>query len=135
VEDRKTRILLVEDEPQISFIIEKFLSTRPDWEVVCAWNGKEAVEAWRRGEFDIILMDLRLPEMDGFRATELIRAEESMNQEGIPARVPIIALTAQASRGHVKTCFDFGITDFITKPVKMSRLLEIVDKHARASAK
>jgi CheY-like chemotaxis protein len=135
VEDRKTRILLVEDEPQISFIIEKFLSTRPDWEVVCVWNGKEAVEAWRRNEFDIILMDLRLPEMDGFKATELIRAEESMNQEGIPARVPIIALTAQPSRDHVKTCFDSGITDFITKPVKMGRLLEIVDKHARTSAK
>jgi len=79
-------------------------------------DGRQAVEAARRGEFDLILMDVEMPEMDGFQATALIRAAEG------PRRVPIVAMTAHAMAGDRQRCIDAGMDDYLSKPIEREAL-------------
>jgi CheY-like chemotaxis protein len=119
-----TKILLVEDEPYISLIIRKSLSARPNLEIVCVGNGREAVEAYQREKFDIILMDLVLPEMDGIEATEKIRSLERGNGKGA---IPIISISVRASAESIRQCLEAGMSEFISKPFKMSFLISRIE--------
>ena len=85
-------------------------------------NGKEAVEAVKRGDFDIVLMDIQMPEIDGYKATEQIRALNNSKKN-----IPIIALTAHALIGDREKCINAGMTDYITKPVLGQELIKKID--------
>ncbi len=91
-----------------------------------ASDGKEAVSRWREGDFDAILMDVHMPEMDGLEATRLIRTEEE--QSG--GHIPIIALTAAAMEEDAQACRAAGMDDYLTKPIHPRSLQLMLLKHA-----
>ena len=90
-----------------------------------AHNGIEALARLETEEFDVILMDLQMPEMDGFTATERIR---SMDEESLK-RVPIIALTASVQLDAKHKVFEVGMNDFVTKPFDPMELLAAIKRH------
>ena len=81
-------------------------------------NGAAALAAWRQAHFDCILMDIQMPEMDGFEVTRCIRAEESGNG----GHIPIIALTAHAMKGDREKCLQAGLDSYIAKPIQTAAL-------------
>ncbi|MFH1569949.1 MAG: response regulator [Gemmatimonadota bacterium] len=118
---RSLRILLAEDSVGNQRLACAVLQQRGH-EVVVAQNGREAVEAYRSADFDLVLMDVQMPEMDGLEATEVIRQTET----GGHARTPIIALTARAMRGDAERCLQAGMDDYVAKPFRPRELLEAV---------
>ena len=117
-------ILLAEDYVTNQKIAQAHLN-RAGHTVILAENGLQAVEKYKTGRFDLILMDLQMPEIDGWEATRLIR--ETENRTGrVP--VPIIALTAHALQGYREKCLAKGMDDYLSKPLKRGDLLSIVDK-------
>ena len=87
-----------------------------------ASNGREAVEAYESNQFDLILMDIQMPEMDGLEATTVIRQRERETGR----RVPIVALTAHALKGDEQMCFAAGMDHFLAKPLRQTQLLEVL---------
>jgi signal transduction histidine kinase/DNA-binding response OmpR family regulator/HPt (histidine-containing phosphotransfer) domain-containing protein len=120
---RNVRILLSEDYPTNQQIALRHLEGA-GYRVDLAENGRFAVEAFKRREYDIVLMDIQMPEMDGYQATDAIRKLE----EHESAKVPIIAMTAHALQGYKEKCLAAGMDDFITKPLKRKELLAMVSK-------
>ncbi len=120
---RPVRILLVEDNlinRQLAVrVLEKLGHT-----VVVAGNGKEAVEISGANRFDLILMDIQMPEMDGLEATRMIRARE----EQTGCHTPIVAITAHAMKGDREKCLAAGMDDYISKPINTNELYEIIEK-------
>ncbi|MEO8204810.1 MAG: PAS domain S-box protein [Chthoniobacterales bacterium] len=94
-----------------------------------AGNGQEAVEMNNRFDFDLILMDCEMPVMDGFEATRKIRALEKTNS----LHIPIVALTAHASRATNQECFSSGMDDYVSKPADLSHLAETLQKWLKTS--
>jgi CheY-like chemotaxis protein len=90
-------------------------------------NGREAVKLIKEKPFDVVLMDVEMPEMDGLEATRSIRQWEATNDQ----YTPIIAMTAHAIRGYHKTCEEAGMDDYISKPVDAGKLYEIVESAGR----
>ncbi|MEP6573603.1 MAG: response regulator [Gemmatimonadota bacterium] len=119
---RSLRILVAEDNP-VNQLLAISLLERRGCHVVIAGNGREAVEVSAREPFDLILMDVQMPEMGGLDATGHIRARESA--EG--GRVPIIALTARAMKGDRERCLEAGMDDYSTKPIQVQELFRIID--------
>jgi signal transduction histidine kinase/CheY-like chemotaxis protein len=111
------RILLAEDN-LINQKLTLRLLEKSGHKVDIADNGKVAVEKWRQNKYDVILMDILMPEMDGLKATEKIRAFEK--ETG--GRTPIIALTANAMKGDREQCLGIGMDDYLPKPLKMNDL-------------
>jgi CheY-like chemotaxis protein len=111
-------ILVVEDNP-VNFKLMKILLGKMNCIVDGAFNGKEAVDKVRQGKYDIILMDLQMPEMSGIEASEVIRRE-------LKSTTPIIALTARALTEDREACLGAGMNDFLTKPVDSASLREKV---------
>ncbi len=120
----KARILLAEDNPtnqQVALSILKKLGLRAD----AVGNGKEAVEAMRTVPYDIILMDVQMPEMDGFAATRTIRNPKS----GVTRPdVTIIAMTAHALEGDRENCLEVGMNDYVSKPITPQALAEVLQR-------
>jgi CheY-like chemotaxis protein len=108
---RPLRLLFAEDNPTNQFVARQMLKGLPV-QVDIVGDGVEAVDAASRFVYDVIFMDMRMPEMDGLAATRLIR-----QHAGALARVPIIALTANAFPEDVKACLAAGMNQFVTKPV------------------
>ncbi len=116
------KILLVEDnllnQRVVTFSLKKY-----NHEVTIANNGLEAVQLFRDHKFDVILMDLMMPVMDGLEATVKIREEEELNNSY--KRIPIIAITANTMDNDRDTCISYGMDDFMSKPFDIEKLHEI----------
>ena len=112
------RVLLVEDTP-INQTLETILLTRMGYEVSIANNGIEAIEACTASSFDLILMDIQMPEMGGIEATQAIRAMEKTQQL---QRTPIIAVTANALKGDKERYMESGMDGYVSKPIAVEAL-------------
>jgi two-component system sensor histidine kinase/response regulator len=126
------RILLAEDNP-VNQKLAKIILNKAGYQVETAMTGKEAVEKFTTSpaDFDLIFMDMQMPEMDGAEATHRIRKWEesvSFNPQSAIKRIPIIALTANAMKGDRKKCFECGMDDHITKPIKSDLLFKVIEK-------
>ena len=116
------RILLAEDGLVNQRVAVELLTLRGH-SVEVAANGIEVLEALERDSFDLILMDLQMPEMDGFEATAAIRAKEV----DTGAHIPIVAMTAHAMKGDRERCLEAGMDEYIPKPIRARRVYEMVD--------
>jgi two-component system, sensor histidine kinase and response regulator len=124
---RKGRILLVEDNitnQQVAIVLLKKLGLRAD----AVADGLEALEALRSIPYDLVLMDVQMPEMDGLTATKAIRNPRSAGSPVINHRIPIIAMTAHAMEDDWKQCLEAGMNDYLSKPVSPQALAEVLDK-------
>ncbi|HSG82476.1 MAG TPA: response regulator [Gemmatimonadota bacterium] len=111
-----SRILLVEDNEMNRDMLSRRLK-RKGYEVNMAMDGKQGVEMAKAGGYDLILMDMSLPEIDGWEATRQLRSAEETRS------VPIIALTAHAMAGDREKALEAGCDDYDTKPIELDRLL------------
>lgn len=123
---RRLSILLAEDN-----LVNQRLATRlleqKGHSVVVASNGKEALEAMENQQFDLVLMDVEMPDMSGFEVTAAIR-----EQEGVTGKhTPIIAVTAHAMKGDMDRCLAAGMDGYLAKPVKSAELFEAIEKFAK----
>src|SRR5437588_6790310 len=114
-------ILVVENEASNRILVERVLSTR-GYRCLSASNGQEALDILDREGVDLILTDLSMPVLDGYRATQLIRARPHL------ANVPIVAVTAFALDDEVEIAKQIGCTEYLTKPFKPRQLLEVVER-------
>jgi CheY-like chemotaxis protein len=114
-------ILIIENEVSNRILIERVLSTR-GYRCITASNGREALAILDHEHVDLILTDLSMPVLDGYRTTELIRERPGM------ANVPVIAVTAFALGSEGEAAKKSGCTDYLTKPFKPKQLLEIVER-------
>jgi signal transduction histidine kinase/ActR/RegA family two-component response regulator len=118
---RALQILVAEDNAVNRFLITRILEKRGH-KVVLAINGREALDILERHNyrgFDLILMDIQMPEMDGFQTTEVIRKRNALDG----TRTPIIALTANAMKGDGDRCLDAGMDGYASKPIQVSDLM------------
>ena len=115
---RALRILLAEDN-EVNRRLGVGLLESWGHHVTVARNGLEAVKAWRTEPFDLIVMDVQMPEMDGLQATRVIREEENR----VGGHIPIIALTAHAMQGDREECLAAGTDDYVAKPLRVEKLL------------
>ncbi len=122
------KILAVDDEPELTDLMHYHL-VRAGHEVTTAANGWEAIHAVRANRPDIILLDLMLPDLDGFGVCEILR------REAATATIPIIIVSAWASTDSRNLGLELGALDYITKPFSPQELVERVNRllHARAS--
>ncbi|CCE05718.1 putative sensor histidine kinase with a response regulator receiver domain and a phosphotransferase (HPt) domain [Bradyrhizobium sp. STM 3843] len=117
---RPLRVLVVDDNPTNRLVATKMLKEF-DIQTDTACDGAEAVTAANRFNYDLILMDVRMPEMDGFQATRTIRARGERRSE-----VPIIAFTANAFMEDIRACREAGMNDFVVKPARKKALVEAI---------
>lgn len=113
------KILLVDDNEYNIIVARDTLKSKAKLEVYEAYNGEEAIQLVRENEFDVILMDVQMPVMNGFDATKFIRA----NFESPKKDIPIIALTASVMRVDLDNCIDSGMNSYIPKPFKTNQLI------------
>jgi two-component system sensor histidine kinase/response regulator len=125
---RTLNVLLAEDTPANRKVAERVLAKRGH-NVVPAANGREAVDLFHQNAFDVILMDVQMPSMDGFQATEAIRSYEEDHRS--EHRIPIIAMTAHAMVGDRHRCLAAGMDDYISKPINIRRLVEMVETYGQ----
>lgn len=122
------KILLVDDNEENRLIVKTFLKSHP-WEITEAKNGHEALSYIFENEFDVILMDMQMPLMDGYTAIQKMRVfEHEVNR----ARVPVVALTAYALKEEVDRAFKSGCDDYLTKPVSKQSLISTIETHIRS---
>ncbi len=117
-------VLLVEDNPINRKLADRFLKLK-GWDVIQAINGKEAIQKYRENSVDIILMDIQMPEMDGYEAAVKIRELEVESGK----HVPIIALTAHALDSYMKKSYSSGMDDYLTKPINPEEMYQAIYRH------
>ena len=122
----RKRVLLVEDNP-VNQRVASGLLTRRGHQVTIANNGAEALARLDSGLFDVVLMDLQMPVMDGIEATSAIRDRE----RGSDRRIRIVAMTAHAMESDRQRCLDAGMDDYISKPVNPGALFAVVEQAGR----
>jgi signal transduction histidine kinase/DNA-binding response OmpR family regulator len=120
--DDKRKLLIAEDNPDNQMLIEAYLEGSPH-ELHLAVNGTDAVEKFMNNEYDLVLMDIQMPGMDGYEATRRIRSLERRTRR---LKTPILALTAHATTEERQKCLDAGCDGHLTKPIKKSKLLEAI---------
>ena len=121
------RVLLVEDNAINQRVARRFLE-RLGCEVQVVGDGKQAVDAFQRNSYGFILMDMQMPVMDGVEATQRIREIEAGARH-----TPIVALTANAMMGTLERCLGAGMDDYLTKPLDISRLQDVLDRFMEAA--
>ncbi|MBI2826301.1 MAG: response regulator [Planctomycetia bacterium] len=121
------RVLVVEDKPANRDLVVRILTARGHT-VDVAEHGREAVDRATQVTFDVILMDLQMPEMDGFQATAAIRALPGST------RTPIVAVTAHAMPGDRERCLASGMDDYLAKPIDIPKLIDVVESLGRPRA-
>jgi hypothetical protein len=120
--DEIIHVLVVEDNPINKLLVVKVLQKK-SFEIDVAENGKIALEKYAKNNYDIILMDLQMPEMDGYEATMNIRRLETHKKD-----IPIIAMTAHTIKGERERCLEIGMNEFISKPFAINELYEKIYK-------
>ena len=128
---RRLRILAAEDNPTNQLVLSGLLRDA-DVELEITPDGAEALAAWRRGGWDVVLMDVQMPGMDGLAATRAIRAEE--RERKLP-RTPVLAVTANAMSHHIATYAAAGMDGHVAKPIDRQRLLAAIAASLPAAAK
>jgi len=118
---RQPIILIIENEVSNRILIERVLSTR-GYHCISASNGQEALNILDKEYVDLILTDLSMPVLDGYRTTQLIRERPAL------AHVPIVAVTAYALNDENEAAMQIGCNEYLTKPFKPRQLLEVVDR-------
>lgn len=119
----RSRILLAEDNAVNRTLAMRLLEKR-GYSVSVAENGREALEAIEKENFGLILMDIQMPEMDGFEATTAIRAKE----DGTDRHIPIVAMTAHALKGDEERCLNSGMDAYVSKPIRSAQLYETIER-------
>ena len=121
-EARNLRVLVVDDNQTNQFLVSTLLRNRGQHSDSVG-NGRESIEMIKQFPYDVVLMDVQMPEMDGYEATVRIR--------GLPdpgrARIPIIAMTANAMPGDAQKCLDAGMDSYISKPIDPARLIDVIN--------
>ncbi|MBN2373276.1 response regulator [bacterium] len=117
------KILLVEDNPVNQTVCLRLLN-RQGYRAVLAANGQEALEKVQTQDFDLVLMDVQMPVMDGLEATRRIREMEKVTG----GHLPILALTAHAMKGDREICLDSGMDDYLTKPINPNEVISAIKK-------
>src|SRR5579859_234343 len=118
---RRSRVLLAEDNAVNQTLALRLLEKR-GYSVVVANNGAEAINAFQNNQFDVVLMDIQMPVMDGFEATAAIRAKEKL----AGGHVAIIAMTAHALKGDQERCISSGMDAYVSKPIRTSELFSTI---------
>ncbi|WP_348771802.1 response regulator [Alteromonas sp. MMG017] len=118
---KKTRVLLAEDNDINVEVITAMLNST-NLQILRAPNGNDAIHKLSQQPFDVILMDIQMPEMDGYEATRVIRHQMNVT-------LPIIALTANAMQQDIDACLHAGMDDHVSKPIRKEKLLEVLDKY------
>ena len=127
-DQRPLRILLVDDSTDNRLLIQAYLK-KTGYRIDIAENGEIAVEKFTSGEYELVLMDMQMPVMDGYSATKAIRKWE---REKLKRPTPIIGLTAYALKEDTQKSIDAGCWAHITKPIKRTRLMEVINEHTRS---
>jgi CheY-like chemotaxis protein len=115
--------VLIAEDNIVNQKVAYFMLEKQGHQVTGVRDGKEAVEAMEKGIFDVILMDVQMPNMNGFEATAAIRKKEKKSDR----HTPIIAMTAHAMKGDKETCIDAGMDDYVPKPLKADELLSKIE--------
>jgi CheY-like chemotaxis protein len=123
-DQRSLRLLLVDDSPDNRLLVQAYLKTS-FYQLDMAENGEVAVEKFKSRSYDMVLMDMQMPVMDGYTATRAIREWEG--QSGLRP-TPIIALTAFAMKEELQKSLEAGCNTHLTKPIKKAILLEAINK-------
>jgi signal transduction histidine kinase/CheY-like chemotaxis protein len=123
--DRRLRVLLAEDNVVNQRLAASLLGRRGH-KVTIAANGREALDALERNAFDVVLMDVQMPEMGGFEATAAIRERERTTG----GHLPVIAMTAHAMKGDRERCLAAGMDEYLTKPLDSRKLCDLVERMA-----
>ncbi|MEN8906248.1 MAG: PAS domain S-box protein [Clostridiales bacterium] len=121
--ENKSNFLIVEDDIMNQKVLTQMLNLR-NYNIHIANNGIEAVDKFSKNNYHLILMDIKMPFMDGFEATKLIRSFEKTNNK---PQTPIIAITANAIEHERQKSFEIGINEFISKPISLNILYETID--------
>ena len=119
--DSSINILLAEDNEANQFLI-KAITKSQQWNITVVDDGEKAVKAFKEAEFNIVLMDVQMPTMNGYEATKEIRKYENENGK----HTPIIALTAYAMQSDKELCIEAGMDDYISKPFKRQQFLDAI---------
>lgn len=117
----KKRILIVEDNMD-TYELERFILEKSGYETFLAVNGRDGVNAVRKQNPDLIIMDLSMPEMDGWTATSLIKKDEQISN------IPVIVVTAHALPSDRQRAMDAGCNEYVTKPMDLLDLVDTVNQ-------
>lgn len=117
-------ILVVEDNPVNQYLVVRLLEKKGGYRVSVASNGVDAVQAVADSRFDLVMMDVQMPDMDGFEATAKIRAME----QDLGYHTPIIAITAHAMKGDREKCLAAGMDGYITKPLRLNEMFDLIEE-------
>jgi signal transduction histidine kinase/DNA-binding response OmpR family regulator len=128
-----TPLILIAEDVEMNMELARIIvrAILPSSSFVEALNGNEAVEAYKKYRPDIVLMDIQMPEKDGYTASAEIREFEKETGR----RVPIIALTARALKGEKEICLEAGMDDYLAKPIEREKMAAILEKYLKASSK
>lgn len=124
IDSSPLHILLIEDD-YINRTLASEIITQQNWQVTTAEHGQAALDLLPSDSFDLILMDIQMPEMDGYETTAAIRAMERAEKK---QSIPIIALTAHALKGDRDRCLAAGMNDYLSKPIHTDELIQVVTK-------
>jgi len=127
-EDNKLRIrvLLAEDNVVNQKVALRILEKKLGYHADVVNNGREVIESLEKFDYDLVLMDCQMPEMDGYEATLSIRDDSSSVRN---SGIPIIAMTANAMEGDREKCLEVGMDDYITKPINVKELADTIERN------
>ncbi len=121
---RRTYRILIAEDNLVNQRVAIYMLEKQGHHVAGVMNGSEAIEALEKGNFELVLMDVQMPKLDGIKATEMIRQRE----KSTGLHIPIIAMTAHAMKGDRERCLRAGMDDYISKPLNSKQLMETLDR-------